>query len=90
VNALLSWLVVLVLFAVALLAADRIGQATDWVLDRMGWDRPDSGLAQQWMGTDEDWCPCEVERGYHARLAQDERDYLSMLDEEAQETENHL
>jgi hypothetical protein len=56
----------------------------------MGWDRPDSGLAQQWMGTDEDWCPCEVERGYHARLAQDERDYLSMLDEEAQETENHL
>jgi hypothetical protein len=62
-NAVFSWVIVMLLFACAWLAADRIGKVFDWVLDHMNWT-PNKPI----VGTD-DPCPCGQDRTYHDRKA---------------------
>ena len=63
-NVAASWFVILLIFAVALLAADYIGKGFDWVLDRL-WGQPNT---QSWA-IEDDFCSCSLDRDYHSKMA---------------------
>ena len=63
-NPALSWLIILLIFAAALVGVEHIGRFFDWVLDHMGWGIQTQNLSPL-IGTDD--CPCEHDRHYHSR-----------------------
>ena len=65
-NAAFSWAIITILFACAWLAADRIGQGFDWVLDHMRWGIQPHSDSESISTTA---CPCGQDRNYHDRMA---------------------